>query len=160
MSLLRDAGPDDLDAILDVQQEGSVRALSHIFPQDRFPFPRAELAQRWAAEIADPAVRVLVIHSASHDGVAGFAALRADQLLHLGTAVSTWGTGLASAAHAEIIALLPGDPWLWVFTGNHRARRFYGKHGWQPTGRTCPTVFAPHPELMEYRYVPFLQEAT
>lgn len=151
MSLLRAATIADLDAVLDVQQAGSVRALGHIFPQDRFPFPRAELAERWTEEIADPAVQVLTIHRPGHREVAGFAALREDQLLHLGTAISTWGTGLASAAHAEILALLGGDPWLWVFTENHRARRFYAKHGWYPTGRTRPTAFPPHPELMEYR---------
>ncbi|GAA1624219.1 hypothetical protein GCM10009828_060550 [Actinoplanes couchii] len=108
--------------------------------------------------MTDPGVRVLVIRR--HDSTAGFVALKADQLLHLGTAVSTWGTGLASAAHAEIIALLPANPRLWVFTGNHRARRFYTRHGWSPTGSTRPTAFEPHPELMEYRRPHPSQDAT
>ncbi|SDT48025.1 GNAT family N-acetyltransferase [Actinoplanes derwentensis] len=158
MTLLRTAVPADLEAILDVQQEGSIRSLSHIFPQDRHPFPRAELAERWSEEITDPAVRVLVI--LRHGEVAGFAALKDDQLLHLGTSVESWGSGLASAAHAEILALLPENPRLWVFTGNHRARRFYAKHGWEPTGRTRPTAFEPHPELLEYRWVQSSQDAT
>lgn len=158
MSVLREAGPADLDAILDVQQEGSVRALAEIFPQDRYPFPRAELADRWIEEIEDPSVRVFVILRGCE--VAGFAALREDQLLHLGTAVSTWGSGLASTAHAEILALLPESPRLWVFAANHRARRFYAKHGWQPTGRTRPTAFEPHPQLLEYRWGQPSQDAT
>lgn len=150
MSLLRDATRADLPAILDVQEEGSVLALSHLFPQDEHPFPRDELAARWAEEIDSPDVRVLVV---SRDGtVAGFVALKADQLLHLGTAVSTWGTGLATDVHAEILELLPREPHLWVFTENRRARTFYAKMGWQPTGRTRPSVFPPYPELLEYRH--------
>ncbi|WP_430789028.1 GNAT family N-acetyltransferase [Actinoplanes sp. G11-F43] len=103
---------------------------------------------RWAEEIADPAVRVLV--AVPHGTVAGFVAVRADQLLHFGTAVESWGSGLASRVHQEALDLLPARPRLWVFTENHRARRFYAKHGWEATGGTRPTGFAPHPELMEY----------
>ena len=148
MSLLRAATAADLEAIMDVQQEGAIRALSGIFPQDEYPFPRAELTARWAREIDDPAVRVLVI---VQDGtIAGFAALTHDQLLHFGTAPRTWGSGLASAAHEEIVGLLDPTARLWVLAGNRRARRFYEKTGWKPTGRSVPDDFPPHPELMEY----------
>lgn len=148
VSLLRDATHADLESIMDVQEEGAVLALAHIFPQDLHPFPRRALQERWASEIDNPAVRVLAIVRA--DRIAGFAALRGDQLLHFGTAASTWGTGLAAAAHAEIVRLSAGTTRLWVFTENHRARRFYDKMGWQPTGRTRRSTFAPRPELMEY----------
>ncbi|PWK41174.1 GNAT family N-acetyltransferase [Actinoplanes xinjiangensis] len=148
MSVLRDATPADVEAIMDVQQEASVRALSGIFPQDRYPFPRAELTARWADEIADPTVRVLVI--LAHGQVAGYVAVKDDQLLHFGTATSTWGTGLAAAAHAEILELFSGEGRLWVLAGNRRARRFYEKMGWQATGRCVPEDFPPHPELVEY----------
>jgi RimJ/RimL family protein N-acetyltransferase len=148
VSLLRVAVPADVEAIMDVQQEGSIRALSAIFPQDEYPFPRAELTARWAGEIGDPSVLVLVILQAGQ--VAGYAAVKDDQLLHFGTATSTWGTGLAAAAHAEIIDLLGGSGHLWVLAGNHRARRFYEKMGWRATGHSVPDDFPPHPELMEY----------
>ncbi|MEV4278930.1 GNAT family N-acetyltransferase [Actinoplanes xinjiangensis] len=148
MSVLREATPADVEAIMDVQQEASIRALSGIFPQDRHPFPRAELTARWVDEIADPTVRVLVI--LSHGQVAGYVAVKDDQLLHFGTATSTWGTGLAAAAHAEILELFSGQGRLWVLTGNRRARRFYEKMGWRATGRCVPEDFPPHPELMEY----------
>jgi RimJ/RimL family protein N-acetyltransferase len=158
VSVLRTATRADLEAIMDVQQEGSIRALSGIFPQDEYPFPRAELTDRWAREIDDPAVRVLVI---LQDGaVAGFAALTHDQLLHFGTATRTWGTGLARTAHDEIIGLLDGTARLWVLAGNHRARRFYEKVGWRPTGRSVPDDFPPHPELMEYQLSAPAQDAT
>lgn len=149
MSVLRTATPADVEAIMEVQQEGSIRALSGIFPQDEFPFPRAELTARWAEEIDDPSVRVLVI---LQDGqITGYVALKADQLLHFGTATRTWGTGLAAAAHAEIVELLGGTGRLWVLAGNLRARRFYEKMGWRATGRSVPDDFPPHPELIEYR---------
>jgi RimJ/RimL family protein N-acetyltransferase len=152
MSLLRTATHADLEAIMDVQEDGSVRALSGIFPQDEYPFPRAELTARWAREIDDPAVRVLVI--LQDDQIAGFAALTHDQLLHFGTATRTWGSGLAMAAHDELVGLLDDTAHLWVLAGNHRARRFYEKGGWKPTGRSVPDDFPPHPELMEYQRSP------
>lgn len=87
----------DLDRLIDVQEEGAVRGLAHIFPQDRHPFPRAGIRHRWAAEIADPAIRAYVIELGG-DRIAGFAATRGDEFLHFGTAVDTWGSGLATAA--------------------------------------------------------------
>jgi hypothetical protein len=43
--------------------------------------------------------------------------------------------------------------WLRVFTGNARARRFYEKHQWEPTGDRSVSTFAPHPELMRYQRI-------
>lgn len=37
-----------------------------------------------------------------------------------------------------------------VFADNGRARRFYAKHGWQPTGATSRSSYPPHPVLLEY----------
>lgn len=37
-----------------------------------------------------------------------------------------------------------------VFEENRRARRFYDKHGWRPTGRNSRTSFPPHPVLLQY----------
>lgn len=37
-----------------------------------------------------------------------------------------------------------------VFEENRRARRFYEKHGWRPTGSSSRTIFPPHPRLLEY----------
>lgn len=151
--LLREASPSDLPAMVEVQRAGAVLALAHIFPQDSHPFPRAEVHSRWAAEIANPAVAVHVIeHEESR--VAGFAALRDDELLHLGTAVETWGTGLAATAHDQLIERLAAAgitrAWLRVFEENYRARRFYEKRGWQDTARLSRSAFPPHPVLVEY----------
>ena len=56
----------------------------------------------------------------------GFVALRGDELLHFGTAVDTWGTGLAEDAHDLAVDRLArrgvGTARLWAFRENERAR--------------------------------------
>lgn len=153
MGVLRPAGEGDLDALLLVQQEGAVLALSHIFPQDEHPFPRRAVRERWEGELADPDTNVYVVTDADGN-VRGFAATRRDELLHFGTAVSTWGSGLARTAHDELLERLAGAgvgvARLRVFEENRRARRFYEKLGWSETGRRSNGSFPPHPVLLEY----------
>jgi RimJ/RimL family protein N-acetyltransferase len=150
--VLRGARLSDLPALVDLQQIGSVRALAHIFPQDTHPFPRATVLTRWARELADPEIEVYVVEP--DDRIAGFAAIRGPELLHFGTAVETWGSGLARAAHDEVVARIAATgaarARLRVFAENGRARRFYAKQGWHRTGRITRTSFPPHPVLLEY----------
>jgi RimJ/RimL family protein N-acetyltransferase len=82
------------------------------------------------------------------------AARRADEVLHFGTALETWGSGLATWLHDALLTTYPPDVSqvrLRVFAGNHRARRFYEKLGWKETGVESRTSFPPHPTLLEYR---------
>lgn len=152
--ILRHATPADVAALLDVQQEGAVRGLGHIFPQHQHPFPRETIAARWQAEIAAHDIDVYLC--TEEDGtVRGFAATRADEIQHFGTASETWGSGLASRFHdALLVAMTDGRTTrtlrLRVFEENHRARRFYEKHGWRPTGASSRTTFPPHPRLLDY----------
>jgi RimJ/RimL family protein N-acetyltransferase len=150
--LLRFADLQDLDALVDLQRVGAVRALGHIFPQEEYPFPRDRIYIRWAAEIADPSIDVYVVEHAGQ--VSGFAATRGNELLHFGTAVQTWGTGLAVAVHDEILVRLAaaghGRARLRVFEENHRAVGFYMKLGWRRTAARSRTSFPPHPVLVEY----------
>ena len=150
--LLRPTSPADLPLLLDVQQEDAKLAFADIFPQDTHPFPRAEIQDRWTAELADPAIDAFVV--VREHRIEGFAALRGDELMHFGTAVHTWGTGLAAQVHTELVALLKArgtvTARLYCFEQNHRARRFYEKLGWRPTGNLTRTSFPPHPVLLEY----------
>ena len=152
--LLRVAGLADLPALVDVQHSSALHALTHIFPQDVHPFPRAEIQSRWASEIADPDTGVYVVEDAFQ--IVGFAALRGNELLHFGTAVETWGTGLATAVHGQLIDRLAATgaahARLRVFQDNRRARRFYEKQGWRCTGRLSRTSFPPNPILVEYEF--------
>jgi len=150
--VLRAAVLSDLPALVDLQEAGAVRALAHIFAQDTHPFPKAVVLLRWAAELADPAIEVYVVED--NRRIAGFAAIRGPELLHFGTAVATWGSGLAKTAHDQVIARIAAtgatSARLRVFTENHRARRFYEKQGWRATGRFTRTSFPPHPVLEDY----------
>lgn len=154
---MRVATPADLEALVDVQQEGAVRGLGHIFPQDLHPFPRAELLARWRAEVEDPETEVYVWGDDS-GLVVGFAASRGGELLHFGTKVSTWGSGLAEQVHDALLARMcrttspdVSQLRLRVFEENRRARRFYEKLGWTETEIRTMTSFPPHPVLVEYR---------
>ncbi len=151
--VLRAMGPDDLPRVLDVQETGSVTALAHVFPQTSHPFPRTAILERWSHELDDPGTDCFVIAAAGGD-VAGFAATRADEVLHLGTAVSTWGSGLARRAHDELLAHLSTQGFpsahLWVFEANEHARHFYEHRGWTPDGRRTTSAFAPRPLLLGY----------
>lgn len=149
---LRPATEADLDELVGMQEVASVAALAHVFPQATHPFPRAAVLERWRTELADPATAVYVSTDDARR-ITGFAARRHDELLHFGTAIDTWGTGLASALHDGLLGTFPQEVSLIrlrVFEENHRARRFWEKNGWRPTGRTSRSPFAPHPVLLEH----------
>lgn len=152
--ILRKATSADVEALLDVQQPATVEGLGHLFPQEDHPFPRQIIASRWLAEIAAPDVSVH-LYTEDDGSIRGFAAVRGHELLHFGTALPTWGTGLASRFHDALLeatteVLGQAELTLRVFEENRRARRFYEKHGWRPTGRTSRTNFPPHPVLLQY----------
>lgn len=152
-SVLRPMTAADLDALLAVQREGAQIGLGNIFPQDQFPFPVDAVRHRWEQEIADPGIDCFVVLDAHHS-VAGFAATRGNEFLHFGTAFSTWGGGLAARAHDEVLVHLIGEgfrhAWLTVLEENVRARRFYERRGWKPTGERSRSGFAPYPVLLTY----------
>lgn len=144
---------DDLPALMPVQERGAVTGLARVFPQDTHPFPRATVEDRWREELGDPGIAAYVATAGATGDLVGFAARRGDELLHFGTAVETWGSGLAAWLHDELLATYPsgaGPLRLRVFAENHRGRRFYEKLGWLPTGRESRTSFPPHPVLVEY----------
>jgi RimJ/RimL family protein N-acetyltransferase len=142
----------DLPGVLAVQEAGATLGLADVFPQDTHPFPTDRVADRWGAELADPGIAAYVAVGPGGE-VLGFAARRDDELLHFGTAVETWGTGLAQGLHDALVATYPEDLerlWLRVFVANGRARRFWERLGWRSTGRESRSSFAPHPLLVEY----------
>ena len=58
---------------------------------------------------------------------------------------ATWGSGAAGPLMAACVEWFAARGWsdavLWVLRDNPRARRFYAKTGWQPTGRS--EMFSP-----------------
>jgi GNAT superfamily N-acetyltransferase len=75
-------------------------------------------------------------------------------VLHFGTALDTWGSGLATAVHDELVERLRAHgvvrPVLHVYAANARGRRFWEKHGWRPTGEVVRGSFPPYAELLAY----------
>jgi hypothetical protein len=141
----------DLPELLVVQERGAVAGLASVFPQDTHPFPAEIIRDRWREELGDPGVAAYV--ATARESVVGFAARRSDELLHFGTAVETWSSGLATWLHDELVATFPEEIRrlrLRVFAGNMRARRFYERLGWESTGNESRTSFPPHPVLIEY----------
>lgn len=142
----------DVPKVLDVQELGAVLGLSAVFPQDVYPFPRDDVAQRWLQEIATPGIDCYMV--VLDGAVVGFAAIRDDEFLHFGTAVEHWGTGIAQVAHDAVLDRMRSrgvqGAWLRVFTGNGRGRRFYEKLGWHPTGERTHSSHPPHAELLRY----------
>lgn len=143
----------DLQPLVEVQREGAIEGLSHIFPQETHPFPTYHILDRWSAHLGDPAVQAYVVEDDTGRMV-GFAATRDREFLHFGTAKHTWGTGVAVEAHDLVLDRLRSAgvtrAWLRVFEANLRARRFYERLGWRQTDRRTRTSFAPHPVLLEY----------
>lgn len=151
-TVLRALRASDLDELVEVQRRGAVEALASVFPQETHPFPTAAIRASWADELADPDIDCFAIVRASD--LAGFAATREDELLHFGTAVETWGSGLAARAHDQLLSHLAGcghdTAWLKVFEENHRAVRFYRRRGWTATDERWRTSFAPYPMLRRF----------
>ena len=54
------------------------------------------------------------------------------------------GSGTEALAHSTA-------PLLWCLEANHRARRFYERHGWTVTERSRAAEFPPYPIELEYR---------
>jgi RimJ/RimL family protein N-acetyltransferase len=142
----------DVPAVLDLQEPGAVRGLARVFPQDTYPFPRDEIAQRWLREINTPGVDCFVVLADTR--VVGFAAIQDDEFLHFGIALERWGSGIAQTAHDAVLDVMRSRhvqlAWLRVFADNGRARRFYEKLGWTTTGESSRSSFAPYPELLRY----------
>lgn len=69
--------------------------------------------------------------------------------MHFGTAVHTWGTGVAGLVHDLTLDQLRDEghrrAWLKVLTDNTRAIRFYTRRGWHDTGSTGHSEFPPYP---------------
>jgi RimJ/RimL family protein N-acetyltransferase len=154
-AVLRPMREEDVPAVLAIQEPAAVAGLSDVFPQDRYPFPRDEIAARWRDEVADPDIECFVVEEEGR--VAGFAALQGGEVLHFGTALETWGSGLATAAHDELVERLRARgvvrAVLHVYAANARGRRFWEKHGWRPTGDVERGSFPPYAELLAYELV-------
>jgi GNAT superfamily N-acetyltransferase len=168
----RVATKDDADAITDVQVASWRAGYAHVFPEsvlyaDDFDSTRRSFWRAWRFAAGH---RVAVAEAGPDEArqVVGFAAYgpereRARGFTGRGEIYAfylhpeAWGSGLAGELIELVEQRLRAEGFatavLWVLDDNPRARRFYERHGWQPTGLTAdfdnyPGVSAPE---LEYR---------
>jgi GNAT superfamily N-acetyltransferase len=150
--VIREARPDEAEALAEVQRDACLVALPHIFPPDLYPFPMDDVRERWVVALADPDMSVVV---AEVDGrPVGLAGYRSDWLDGLYVLPGHWGRGIGLALHDAALARMREHGsdrcHLWVLERNHRARRFYERHGWHENGETRVVPFPPNPVDVGY----------
>jgi GNAT superfamily N-acetyltransferase len=85
---------------------------------------------------------------ADADGeIVGVAVRSGPELRSLYIVPRAWGTGAAQALMGAALAAIGADghveATLWVVEENPRARRFYEREGWEPTGETRASELGP-----------------
>jgi ribosomal protein S18 acetylase RimI-like enzyme len=145
--VLRAAVADDVDALLRVERDANLRALAHVFPPERFPYPERDVRLRWARVLDDADFSVTV---AERDAaVVGFVAWRGDVVEHLGVDPEDQRRGLGTRLLAHAAEAIASPARLWVLVDNEGARALYSRLGWSPTGREQPAEFPPYPAEIE-----------
>jgi GNAT superfamily N-acetyltransferase len=145
--LIREARPDEAEALAAIQRDASIAALGHIFPPELYPFPFEAVRERWQESVAEPELEVLV---AEEEGAPiGVAGSRADWLDGLYVLPEWWSRGVGRLLHDDVLerqrASGGTECHLWVLEHNDRARAFYGRLGWQENGDSRVVPFPPHP---------------
>lgn len=134
----------DAELLARIQEEASRAALAHVYPPERFPFPRDSVRDRWGAYRG-------TYRLAREDG---FVAVDPPWLEALYVRPAAWGSGVADELHAWAVAELRAagvaTARLWVLEENLRARRFYERHGWNADGTSRVVEFPPHPTDLGY----------
>jgi GNAT superfamily N-acetyltransferase len=150
----REATPDDLAALRDLEREANLAALGHVFPPERYPFPDDAVLARWSLVLDDPSVTVLVAPAPEGNTLWVFAAYDDSTLRHLAVHPDHWGNGLASTAIETVLRALERrgctTASLWCLEDNHRARRLYEHLGWHPEPERREAPWPPHPTEMRY----------
>jgi GNAT superfamily N-acetyltransferase len=133
--VIRESGRSEAESHFHVQHEASLAALGHIYGDE--PYPDDAVLERWRAFPGT----VLVCER--DDEVVGVAGIEGEWLHGFYVLPSWWGTGVADELHEAAAEL--GVTRLWCLEENHRARRFYERHGWQLNGETRVVEYPPHP---------------
>ena len=148
MIACRDATLADADALAALGAVTFSQTFGHLYdPADLALFLANHTPARWAAELGD---RAFAVRVAELDGtMIGYAKLGPANLpftprsgaieLRQFYVLGPWqGAGVAAALIEWVIAAARSRAanalFLSVFTDNHRARRFYARHGFEPCG--------------------------
>ncbi|MFF5207047.1 GNAT family N-acetyltransferase [Streptosporangium sp. NPDC000396] len=156
-AFVRDGGPDDAEDVLRIKNETWKTAYQGLLPQDFLDDLRVEprAVEVWRGRLADDALHAMI---GEVDGeAAGFSlfgsardeGLTGGEIYAIYVLSSHWSTGLGLALMERSTARLRemghADVGLWVLEGNTRARRFYERFGFTPSGRTQDVEGMPFP---------------
>jgi len=155
--LVRDATPEDAEAIARVHVRAWQQGYAHVFPAEKLAgLDEAARARQWR-EGLESSWKALVI-----DDVSGFASVGPSrdvagegELFAIYVSPEHWGTGRGRALMDAALAALReagfDEATLWVLEDNPRARRFYEAAGWRLDGATKEDEFLDTP-VREVRY--------
>jgi GNAT superfamily N-acetyltransferase len=163
--MVRDARPEDAEAIARVHTRSWQVGYAHAFPTEALASismeRRRENMGRW---IASEQPRSAVLVAETDGAVAGFASVgpsrdpdagSAGELYAIYVDPTSWGAGigrqLIAAAEERLRAAGFPEATLWVLDDNPRARRFYEAAGWRLDGATKQDVHL-GVEVTELRY--------
>lgn len=148
MIAYRDATPADAAALAELGAESFIQTFGHLYtPADLALFLDNHTAAGWAEELGDPGFAVRVAEE--DQAMIAYAKLGPPHLpftpasgsaeLRQFYVLRPWqGAGVAAALIEWVIATARSRDadalFLSVFTDNHRARRFYTRHGFAPVG--------------------------
>ena len=109
--------------------------------------PFEERVERFRAGLDRPGVDASILVAERGDEVVGEAVRVGSELRDLYVVPEAWGTGAGLALMDEVLAEIRAggatQATLWVVEANARARRFYEREGWEPTGETRETPMGP-----------------
>jgi GNAT superfamily N-acetyltransferase len=144
---IRAARADEGPTLAEVQELASLAALAHIFPPERYPYPRDAVHARWAEAVVEPKTRALI--AVSDDDPVGAACVTEGWLEGFYVVPERWGSGLADELHCAALeaarSFATASCRLWVLEDNMRARRFYERRGWRENGESRVVEFPPNP---------------
>ncbi len=150
VSLFRAATAADAEALRDLERAANLVALGHVFDPREFSFPAEGVLARWRTVLDEPSVTVDVAEGPP--GLIVFAAYDTATLRHLAVHPDWWGQGVGSAAVDRAVARIRAGgvaPRLWCLVANERARAFYRRLGWEPTGAERQAEWPPYPTEIE-----------
>jgi putative acetyltransferase len=146
--VIRRSSPAEAETLWRVQREACVAAFPHVFPPELYPFPD-EAVRRHYEEFTGT-----ILVAELHGRAVGLAAVGDCRLSNLYVLPELWGAGVAKELHDAALAELAGcdEITLWTLEENHRARRFYEKHGWRLNGETRVVPYPPNPLDVGYTW--------
>jgi len=149
---VRAARAEDLEALLAIQWRAAATAFSHVFPQDRYPFPSDHIRDDWRAALANPDVEVYVFEYDANPVAS--VSLGGDLLRTLYVLPAHQARGIGSMLHDMALERLRTRgvkrAKLWTLEENWPARRFYEQRGWALTAESRVVPFPPHPLDVQY----------